>query len=260
MTDALADLRNGVVLAELGGYGDGYYCARHGAGAALVLLGTYIVDEGDNVPYPASFVFKPNKRRYTSYLQEHIEAARASRAKVGISVISVELDHTLDFLRAAEECGADYVSLCAHSEMEMFTRHGLGDRLCRQENRDLLRKWTSAILDVVSIPFILKIGLLAPAETAGAISLVADLGVPVVHVNIRDSSPGSQGLKFLESVRGMCDCLIAGGGVRDLEGARRILAAGANAVAIATAAMHDANLCGNLQRMLRGTTPSVIRC
>ena len=38
------NLRNGVVLAELGGYGDGPYCAKHGLGAALVMMGTYIVD------------------------------------------------------------------------------------------------------------------------------------------------------------------------------------------------------------------------
>lgn len=41
-----AELKNGVVLAELGGYGDGPYCAKHGAGTALVMMGTYIVDPG----------------------------------------------------------------------------------------------------------------------------------------------------------------------------------------------------------------------
>jgi hypothetical protein len=56
-----APLKNGVVLAELGGYGDGPYCARHGAGAALVMLGTYIVDAGSDVPYPSHFVFKPGR-------------------------------------------------------------------------------------------------------------------------------------------------------------------------------------------------------
>ena len=72
------DLRNGVVLAELGGHGDGPYCAKHGAGAALVMLGTYIVDPGDSVPYPKHFVFKPGQSSFFGYLEEHIAAARAS--------------------------------------------------------------------------------------------------------------------------------------------------------------------------------------
>ena len=62
MRGVLDRLRNGVVLAELGGYGDGPYCAKHGAGAALVMLGTYIVDDGENVPYDPRFVFKPGRR------------------------------------------------------------------------------------------------------------------------------------------------------------------------------------------------------
>ena len=40
MDYSFEDLGNGVVLAELGGHGDGPYCAKHGRGAALVILGT----------------------------------------------------------------------------------------------------------------------------------------------------------------------------------------------------------------------------
>lgn len=50
MQRGFEDIRNGVVLAELGGYGNGPYCAKHGKGAALVMLGTYIIDPGDSVP------------------------------------------------------------------------------------------------------------------------------------------------------------------------------------------------------------------
>lgn len=40
-------LQNGIVLAELGGHSDGKFCAVHGKDAALVMLGTYIVDKND---------------------------------------------------------------------------------------------------------------------------------------------------------------------------------------------------------------------
>src|SRR3989337_4542098 len=113
MQDNFEGIRNGVVLAELGGYGDGPYCAKHGKGAALVMLGTYIVDSGDSVPYPKHFVFKPGRQNYGDYLKKHVSAAQASGAKTGVSVISVKIEDTVDFLVAAEEAGADYLSLCA---------------------------------------------------------------------------------------------------------------------------------------------------
>ena len=102
MDDPISQLKNGVVLAELGGYGDGPYCAEYGAGAALVMLGTYIVDAGDDVPYSPDFVFKPGRRNYADYLQHHVAAARQSGAAVGVSVVSVDLDDSIDFLVAAE--------------------------------------------------------------------------------------------------------------------------------------------------------------
>ena len=244
-------LENGVVLAELGGYGDGPYCAVHGAGAALVMLGTYIVDPGNNVPYPKSFVFKPDRSRYFPYLMEHIAAARADGSRVGVSVAAVKMSHARDFLSAAEDAGADCVSLCAHSSMEMFVKEGLGQELCRRENETLLREWAGALLGAVTIPVIFKIGLTEPAVTLNAVHILTDTGIPVVHIDIKDSIPGSRGLDFLGEIEGLCQCLVAGGGIRDIEGARRVLDAGANAAAIGTAAMKDAGLCASIQEMLR---------
>ncbi|MFH1009515.1 MAG: HisA/HisF-related TIM barrel protein [Candidatus Latescibacterota bacterium] len=244
-------LRNGVVLAELGGYGDGPYCAKHGAGAALVMLGTYIVDAGDSVPYPVSFVFRPGRKSYAGYLKEHVSAARSSGAQVGVSVVSVELPDTVDFLRAAEEAGADYASLCAHSIMEMFLRTHAGAALCCREHWDRLREWARAILEAVDIPVIFKVGASDTPDAVGAVEVLDAAGIPIVHVNVGNSAVGAKGLATLESFRGKCACLIAGGGVRDIEGARSVLDAGADSVAIGTAAMKHPDLCGRIQHLLR---------
>ena len=98
METQFKDLQNGVALAELGGHGDGPYCAEYGAGASLVLMGTYVIDDSDNVPYPSDFVFKPGRNNYSQYLKEHIQSAQGSGAKVGVSAISVHLKDTIDFL------------------------------------------------------------------------------------------------------------------------------------------------------------------
>ena len=169
-------LINGVVLAELGGYGDGPYAAQHGAGAALVMLGTYIVDGRERVPYPPAFVFKPGCANYAGYLAEHIAAARASGALVGVSVVSVDLADSVDFLHAAEEAGADCVSLCAHSTMQMFVSAGVSSALCRRENWPSLQQWARALGQAVRIPLIFKIGTRDTSDTLGAVEVLAAAG------------------------------------------------------------------------------------
>ena len=251
MGKPFADLQRGVVLAELGGHGDGPYCAEYGKGAALVLMGTYVVDPGDSVPYPDDFVFKPGRENYGAYLYEHVAAARAGGAKIGVSVISVALEHSVDFLQAAEKARADYASLCSYSAMPMFTSHGLGMELCRRENRGPLKTWASAIVQGVDIPVIMKIGLGDPDVTLEAIDTMVAAGVPIVHVAVDSTAPGSSDLAFVSAASERCPLLIVGGGISDADGARRVLDAGAGAVAIASAAMEDATLCGRIQRELR---------
>ena len=251
MQNEFEELQNGVVLAELGGHGDGPYCAKHGAGAALVMLGTYIVDAGDSVPYDPRFVFKPGRSSYATYLQEHVAAARSSGARVGVSVVSVRIADTVEFLNAAEEAGADYVSLCAHSTMEMFARVHVSAALCYRENWDRLSEWARAILEAVHIPVIFKVGAYDTPDTVGAVEVIGAVGVPIVHVNVENTDAGSEGLAMVTQLREMCSVLIASGGVHDIEGAQRTLEAGAGAVAIGTAAMEDPELCGRIQRLLR---------
>jgi TIM-barrel protein len=215
------------------------------------MLGTYIVDSGDNVPYPKHFVFRPGRQNYGDYLKKHVSAAQASGAKIGVSVISVKIEDTIDFLVAAEEAGADYVSLCAHSDMEMFVNAGLGEALCRSENPGRLKEWATAIRDAVNIPVIFKIGLTEPDETIDAVETIADSGVPIVHINVGETEPDFEGLSILNQLAGRCQFLIGGGGVKDIEGARRVLEAGADAVAIGAAAIKDATLCARIQNLLR---------
>ena len=153
----------------------------------------------------------------------------------------------MDFLVAAEEAGADYASLCAHSEMKMFTEAGLGQALCLPENSNLLKKWASAIVHAVKIPVIFKTGFTQLGETATAVETTTAAGVPIVHLNIESSDAQSAGLRALGQLAGKCGFLIVGGGITDAEDARRVFKAGAGAVAIGTAAMKDRTLCGRIQ-------------
>ena len=251
MSDAFDDLKDGVVLAELGGYGDGAYCAKHGRGGALVLLGTYIVDPGDEVDYPEDYVFKSGRDNYASYLENHVAIAKGSGAKVGVSVVTVAMEDTLDFLRASEEAGADYVSYCAHSSMEMFVSKGLSSRLCMKDHWGALRDWASAIAEAVGIPAIFKIGSHGRDETLGAVEVITEAGVPIINIRLWETHAGSDDLAMLPALRERCECVIAGGGVDSVSDARRLLDAGADAVAIGAAAMEDDSLVEQVQSALR---------
>ena len=59
-------LQKGIVLSEMAGYTDGEFCASHGRGAALVMLGTYIIHDDIVADYPKDFVFGTEKNRYYS--------------------------------------------------------------------------------------------------------------------------------------------------------------------------------------------------
>lgn len=250
MTDLFAGIRNGIVLAELGGYGDGPYVARHGKGAALVMIGTYVVDEGTSLPYPEDFIFKPARAYYEGYLKKHISAARASGAKIGVSVISQNPAHAADFLRAAEDAGADCVVLCAYSVMTMFTSVGLGVGLCRPGNRETLTRWVKELSQSAKIPFIMKMGMGVPSDTIDTVKTIVDSGAAAVHMAFNNAAT-SRALPSVKAVAEVCPFLIAGGGINDARAAQRLFEAGAGAVSIAAGAMRDAGLCGRLQAELR---------
>ena len=168
-----------------------------------------------------------------------------------MSVCTVELRDSVDFLQAAEEAGADYASLCAHSTMDMFIKAIVSSALCRRENWDALARWAETIVQAVDIPVIFKIGYHDTPDTIGAVDVISAAGVGVVHINVGNTDRGSTGLNVITQLEGKCPVLIAGGGVTDAAGARRVLAAGADAVAIGTAAMKDPNLCRRIQAAIR---------
>ena len=251
MNNPFTDINNGVVLAELGGYGDGPYCAHYGAGAALALLGTYIVDAGDQVPYPPNFVFKPGRTYYQDYLREHVAKARQGAQRVGVSVICVDPADDIDFLQAAQVAGADYLSLCLHSVMAIFVSRGLSSAMLRREHWPRLREHLAAILQAVERPLIVKIAASDTPDSLGAVEQLVDVGVKIVHANV-GNAVDQYGVTLIRKLHERCPFLIIGGGIRTSEHARAVIDSGADAVAVGTAAMSDPTLCGRLQAALRG--------
>jgi tRNA-dihydrouridine synthase len=249
MNKAFEDLRNGVVLSELGGYGNGSFCAQYAKGAALIIMGTYIIDSAESIHYPSEFIFRPGSD-YSSYLDKHIREAKQSGAKVAVSVIGSEIKDVIDFLTAAEKSGADFVSLCAHSAMEMFIKQGLGYKLCMPENRDNLTRWVSEILSATNKPFIFKPGSVWHDYIVESVDIAAELGTPIVHANLGLAFE-PEAVETIRKLSGVFDFVIAGGGITGIDGARKVLEAGAGAVSIAKAAIQDRNFIEQLARELK---------
>ena len=118
-------------------------------------------------------------------------------------------------------------------------------QLYRQHNRKLMKSWITAILAAVAVPFIFKMGVEPGDNSAEAVDVLTGLGVPIIHAVADEPA-------VFTNLAKRCPFLIGGGGVKDVATARRILDAGAGAVAVASAAMKDPDFSGNLQIQLRG--------
>jgi len=250
MDNRFQKLKNGIVLAELGGYGDGKFCAVHGRGAALVMLGTYIVDD-DEVDYPKEFVLRRKRPGYLDYLKKNIAIAAESGAPVGVSVVSIDDVDNIDFLLAAQKAGADYLSYCAHSTMEMFMDTATSSAMLLKENQEHLKRFTGRLLERLSLPLIFKIGAFDNDDAAAAVELLIREGISAFHINIERCSEGWKGLQFLQEIKRQSIFIIASGGIKDEKFAERILEYGADAAAIGTAAVKDPEICGRIQEIIR---------
>ncbi|MBN1787155.1 MAG: hypothetical protein JW806_02035 [Sedimentisphaerales bacterium] len=249
MTDNFDDLRNSVILSELGGYGNGIFCAQYAKGASVVMMGTYIIDSARNIHYPPEFIFRPGGN-YRSYFEAHIKEARLSGAKVAVSAIGSELKDVIDMLVTAEQCGADFISLCAHSAMELYTKQGLGYKLCMPENRDNLKRWISEILSATSKPLILKPGSVWHDYIVESVSIAAQSGTPIVHANLGLAFE-PEAIATIGELSQIFDFVIAGGGITGIDGAKEVLEAGAGAVSVAKAAIQDVHFIEQLGRELK---------
>ena len=85
----------------------------------------------------------------------------------------------------------------------------------------------------------------------GAVSCLAETSVPIVHIDIRGARGDTARGRLTAALKERCSFLITGGDIKDAADARRFLAAGADAVAIASAAMNDPRLVGKIQQALR---------
>lgn len=250
MDDIFQELKDGVILSELGGYSDGKFCAVNGRGSALVMLGSFIVSN-NTVDYPSDFVFKQGRNNYFSYLKDNILEARKSGAAVGVSVVSVEDGDNIDFLLAAEEAEADYVSYCAHSTMRMFIETNTSSAILLRDNWKKLEELTKKLLKKITVPIIFKIGAFDNKDIFDSIEFLKMLGIRLFHIDIADIPPDSKSIQFLDNLKKDRMFIIAGGGITDEDGAKRIIKHGADAVAIGNAAIKDPNICGNIQRRLK---------
>ncbi len=250
MEKTLKDLQNGVVLTELAGYTDGCFCASNGRDAPLVMLGTYIVDSSTSIDYPAGFLFKPGYKNYSGYLKENIQKAKAHGSRVGTSVVSVDISDTIDFMLASQDAGADLVSLCVHSTMEIFIKNDVSSALLLKKNWGELKKWIKSIMDEIKIPVIFKIGAFDNPDIFDTIGRIKDEGISMIHLNIESCRKGSKGISFLRKLDKEDLFLIAGGGIKDLKDALIVLDAGADAVSIGTAAIEDPGICSSIQKSL----------
>lgn len=240
------DLKNRIVLAEMAGYSNGSFCIKNGAGAGLVMLGTYIIDASEKIPYPDGFFFGPHKNLYYDYLERNINIVKKEKIKVGVSAVSIDIKDTIRFLKKAQDLGADYLSYCAHSVMKMFLEADTSSALCLKKNHEKLKRLLHDLKDNLDLPVIIKLGIFDNEYVADAVNIIYDCGFNLFHINFEKTKNGSPGLELLGKVKNERIFVIAGGGIKNAEDVLRVLDKGADAVSIATAAIKKPDLIKNI--------------
>ena len=123
-------------------------------------------------------------------------------------------------------------------------------RLLLKRNWDSLKNWIREILNEIKIPVIFKIGAYDTPDVPGAIEVMRNEGISIIHINIINSEENSKGLRFLKNLNKDNIFVIAGGSINNINGAKRVLSTGANAISIGSAAIKNPNICGNIQKLL----------
>lgn len=241
------NLKNSIVLAEMAGYSNASFCIKNGAGSSLAILGTYIIDPSEKIPYPEEFYFKSDKNAYYDYLEKNINIIKKTKIKVGVSAVSIDIKDTIIFLKTAQELGADYLSYCAHSVMKMFLDKNTSSALCLKKNHEKLKRVLYDLNDSLDLPIIIKIGIFDNEFVMEAIKIICDCGFDLFHINFENMENGSKGLESLKKVKNEKIFIIAGGGIKNTEDVLRVLHEGADAVSIANAAVKKHDLIKNIK-------------
>jgi 2,4-dienoyl-CoA reductase-like NADH-dependent reductase (Old Yellow Enzyme family) len=133
--------------------------------------------------------------------------------------------------------------------MDMFLSAGMSSALLWRENWPQLRACLTLCLQALSRPFIAKLGFSRLPDAEQAVDEMVAAGVYLIHANVGQvtTAEGRDRIRRLKAHGGF---VIAGGGISSADDAASAIEAGADAVAVGTAAMKDPTLCGNLQAAL----------
>ncbi len=250
-----SDLKRKIVLAEMAGYSDGSFCIKNGAGSGLVMLGTYIIDSSEKIPYPDGFYFSPDKKLYYKNLERNICIVKNAKIKAGVSAVSIDIKDTISFLKTAQDLGADYLSYCAHSVMKMFLEKDTSSALCLKKNHEKLKRVLHDLKDNLELPLIIKLGIFDNEYVMDAIKIINDCGFNLFHINFERTKNDSPGLELLGKVKNERIFIIAGGGIKNTGDVLRVLDKGADAVSIATAAIKYPDLIKSIKNELENKKP-----
>jgi imidazole glycerol phosphate synthase subunit HisF len=119
-----------------------------------------------------------------------------------------------------------------------------------KKNWDHLERLTGKLLKKLSVPLIFKIGAHDNEDILPAFIFLKELGIKIFHINITSCLQDSRGMKFLDSLDKEEIFIIAGGGISDINGVKRILEQGADAAAIGNAAIRDPDIIRKIQSEL----------
>jgi tRNA-dihydrouridine synthase len=241
--------RGRLFLSSMMEIADGTFCASRAAGCAMLQLGAFVLsDEHDQrdtywPPHDLDGLTRHLAAQFETCRSEACtRTGRPEPPVLGANVFPCTDEHVRTTAAAFVAAGGDLYELNAHGGIGDDRRRGTGRMLFLPQHTEKLLRW-ARLLVAAGGPVMIKGRAGVIPDFSEHVRRLEQLGVHAFHINVRGEAAGSQDLGCLERIRKATRMfLLASGHVTDAARARALFDAGADAVGIAEAARHDAEI------------------
>ena len=250
----MLNLQNPAILSAMAGITDCTFCARAAKdGAGMVTLGGYNLDKATlNAARllitrgRSEFIIDLNE--LPEYIEHQVSITREGKSLVSINIRAASKKGLLLAAKIAQDAGADAIELNAHCRQPEILDLGSGQALL--ENQKKLCQWVSILKEHIDIPLIIKIRAnVADVDAISLVQKITSAGANAIHVDAMKPGYPYADLEVIKRISNSTNTfLIGNNSVKDLNSAKQMLKAGANAFSIARAAMNNPEIVGQIAR------------
>lgn len=245
-------------LSSMMGITDGKWCAEHCKSAGLVQLGAFVLDAP---AYKSGRYYPPSdEKQFTAHLKKEFDIfkqiytqkyATQKYPLLSANIFLCEEKSVVSSAKAFISTGGDIYELNVHGGIGNDRERGTGRYMFYPEHAEKLHRWVQ-LLTQTGVTLVVKARAGVIPDYGTHLARFEEAGVFGFHINVRNEKYCVQNLKCLEKIRKQTKLfLMASGYVSDVQSAKRLFDAGADAVGIAESARKNPEIFNSIQQLLK---------